>query len=326
MKKILVTGGCGYVGSRLVPFLMAKGYDVRVLDSLIFGNNIKNFNFELIAGDIRNKNILKKATKGIDSVIHLAAISNDPTAELNERITKEVNYDAIVELLNISKKNGINRFILASSSTLYGFSGGAKLLKESDEKDPLTIYGKYKLLSEEKAFELADEDFIVTAARPGTVAGFSPRQRFDLIVNIFTNHALTRKKLMIEGGKQKRPIINIADLCLAYEKLLISNDKKVNREAFNIVGENLTVEQIAKKVAKLIPGTKIEYIEKFDDKRSYFTSGQKIYNLLNFKPKFSIEEAILEIEQKFNEGFFYDTLNNIEYYNIKKIKSVGEIS
>jgi nucleoside-diphosphate-sugar epimerase len=159
----------------------------------------------------------------------------------------------------------------------------------------LTIYGKYKLLSEEQAFELADKEFIVTVARPGTVAGFSPRQRFDLIVNIFTNHAMTKKKLIIEGGKQKRPIVNIADLCLAYEKLLTADYKKINREAFNIVGENLTVEQIAKKVAKLIPGTKIEYIEKFDDKRSYFTSGQKIHNLLNFKPTFSIEDAIFEI-------------------------------
>ena len=130
MKKILITGGCGYVGARLVPFLLTKGYDIRVIDSLVFGNALSPFNFELVEGDIRDSDLLEKAMTDVSCIIHLAAISNDPTAELKPETTKSVNYDAIVNMVNVAKKKGVERIILASSSTLYGYSEKDILLSE----------------------------------------------------------------------------------------------------------------------------------------------------------------------------------------------------
>ncbi len=322
MKKILVTGGCGYVGSRLVPYLLAKGYDVRVLDSLIFGNNLSGFNFELIEGDIRDNEKLEISTKNIDTIIHLAAISNDPTAELDPNLTKEVNFDAIVNLAKIAKKNKVKRLILASSSTLYGYQGDDVILTESDEVNPLTLYGKYKAESEKAVFDLADENFIVTALRPGTVAGFSLRQRFDLIVNIFTNNATINHKLRIDGGMQKRPIVNIIDICRAYECMITADSNKIQKQAFNVVGANMTIEEIAKKVCEVIPNTTFYYIDKVDDRRSYFTSGDKIKKVLGFVPKFSVEDSIKELQIKIEEGAFKDSLHNEKYFNIKFLKNL----
>ena len=323
MKKILITGGCGYIGSRLVPFLLARGYDIRVIDSLIYKNNLKNFNFELVGGDIRDSKLLKKAVKGIDAIIHLAAISNDPTAELNPQITKEVNYDAVCNLLKFAKEEGVKRVILASSSTVYGFKGYDFVAKEDDELNPLTIYGKYKAESEKMAFSMADENFIVTAARPATVGGFSLRQRFDLVMNIFVNHAYNNKKIIIMGGKQNRPVISMYDMCRAYYCLLTAPASKVNKEAFNIRAENMSVEQIGKTVAENIPGTKIEYVGKSEDKRSYLTSNEKIKKVLGFETKCSIKDAINELVVKFDEGYFKDPLNNSMYFNIKRLKELS---
>ncbi len=322
MKNILVTGGCGYVGSRLVPYLLSKGYKVSVLDSLIFGNNLTDFNFRLIKGDIRDKEKLNIATKNIDTIIHLAAISNDPTAELNPEITKEVNYDAVINLAEIAKKNNVKRLILASSSTLYGYQGEDIVLKEGDKLNPLTLYGKYKAESEEAAFKFADDNFVVTALRPGTVAGFSLRQRFDLIVNIFTNNAVVNHKLRIDGGKQKRPIINITDICRAYECMILAESSKIQKESFNVVGDNMTIEQIAKKVCEVIPNTTSYYVEVNDDRRSYFTSGDKIKNVLGFVPRFTVEDSIRELEVKLKEGFFDNSIDNEKYFNIKFLKKL----
>lgn len=318
--KLLITGGCGYIGSRLVPYLLSKGYDVRVLDSLIFGNHLQDFNFELIKGDIRNIDALNMAMSGVDAIIHLAAISNDPTAELNPEVTKEVNYDAVVEIVKIAKESGVKRIILASSSTLYGFQGDDKILNESDEIHPLTLYGKYKAESEKAAFEFADDNFTVTAVRPGTVAGFSLRQRFDLIVNIFANHAFNSNSVTIEGGSQKRPIVNIQDMCRAYETLLVAPKEKINKESFNIVGENKTIKEIAEEIVKIIPGTDIKYVDKADDRRSYFTDNTKIKNVLGFKTKYNLEDATIELVNKFNENFFNDSMNDEIFFNMKRMK------
>ncbi|MCB9358482.1 NAD(P)-dependent oxidoreductase [Candidatus Woesearchaeota archaeon] len=320
--KILITGGCGYVGSRLVPYLLAKGHKIRVLDSLVFGNNIKDFNFELIEGDICDEALCDKATKDIDAVIHLAAISNDPTAELKPETTKRVNLDAIITLTRCAKKNGVKRLILASSSTLYGFKEGDVFLTEEDELVPLTLYGKYKAEGENASFALADENFTVVSLRPGTVCGFSLRQRFDLIVNIFTNHALSNGKLIIEGGKQKRPIIHILDMCRAYEAALHAPAEKVNKQAFNVVGENMTIEDIAKRVAELIPGTEITYVDKTDDRRSYFTSSDKIKKVLGFSPKLNMADAVKELCNKFEDGYFKDTMADSRFFNIKTLKEL----
>lgn len=322
MKNILITGGCGYVGSRLVPYLLAKGYNIKVLDSLIFGNKLKNFNFELITGDIRDNDMLHKATKDIDTIIHLAAISNDPTSDLDPTITNEVNYEAIKELAKIAKQNKVKRMILASSSTLYGFNKDDEYLSEDNEINPITLYGKLKAKSEREVFDMADDKFTVSALRPGTVAGFSLRQRFDLIVNIFTRDAINNQVLTIEGGKQKRPIISMFDMCRAYELMIFADKELINKQAFNVVEANLTIEDIAQKVAEVIPDIEIKYIDKIDDRRSYFTSNKKIRTVLGFVPKFSIIDAINELKNKMLEGFFKDSINNPEYYNIKQLKRI----
>ena len=203
-KKILVTGGAGYVGSVLVPKLLNAGYSVNVLDLYLFGkeslskvrNNPKLNEF---IGDIRDVEAIKKAVKECSSVIHLACISNDPSFELNPLLGKSINYDAFPELLNISIDSGVQRFIYASSSSVYGLKEEENVTENLSLK-PLTDYSKYKALCEELLLNNnSNNNFTPLVLRPATVCGYSPRQRLDLIVNILTNHAFNNRKIQVFG-------------------------------------------------------------------------------------------------------------------------------
>ena len=195
MKKIIVIGGAGYVGSQLVAKLLKDNYEVTVFDLMIYGNNLPSNDkkLRLVQGDVRDIQKLKKSLKNQDALIHLACISNDPSFELNPKLGQEINFDCFEPLVVTSKELGIKHFIYASSSSVYGVKDTPTVTEEAS-LEPLTDYSKFKAQCEEILLSHTNDNFIGTIIRPATVCGYSPRQRLDLVVNILTNHAYHKKK------------------------------------------------------------------------------------------------------------------------------------
>ncbi len=322
-KNILVTGGGGYVGSSLIPKLLNKNYNVTVLDLFIYGKNIldSHKNLKCIEGDIRDLNLFNDLTKKIDTVIHLACISNDPSFELNPELGKSINLDCFKPMVEISKNNGVKRFIYASSSSVYGVKD-EKNVVESMKLEPLTDYSKFKAECEKILKDFSTNDFITITARPATVCGYAPRQRLDVVVNILSNLAYHKRALKIFGGKQLRPNIHIEDMTNAYLLLIEADQKIVNAEEFNIGFENQTVEQIAYNVKGIIGDDVVMNYESSDDNRSYHISSDKIYQLLNFKPQFTVNDAIRDLKNAFEKKMLINTFTNDNFFNIKKMQSV----
>ena len=323
MADILVTGGGGYVGSVLVPELLCKGHNVSVIDIMFFNNqsldqNISNPRFSLLKGDIRDNDLLNSSTKGIDVLIHLAAMSNDPTADLNPEITKNINLNAVESLVKISKNNGIKRFINASSSSMYGIKDRTPATEES-ECNPISLYAKYKLESEKFVDAASSGNFVTVNIRPATICGFSPRQRFDLSVNALTYSALKKGQITVHGGQQWRPNVTIKDLTRLYCRLVDIDQRLINGETFNCGFENLCMQDIALKVKSVLDQymqTKI-IIEPIYDKRDFLLDSSKLINTLNFKPRYSISDAVEDLYNAYIRKEFYH--DEDDYYNLKKL-------
>jgi len=323
MKKIFITGGAGYVGSVLTPYLINKGHTITVFDLMLYGDTLKkDKNLNIIKGDIRNTELLKEAIKGNEIVIHLACISNDPSFELNPTLGKEINLDAFTPLVEISKNLGVKKFIYASSSSVYGVKT-EKNVNENMSLEPLTDYSKFKADCEKILFKYKFKDFVTVVLRPATVCGYSPRQRLDLVVNILTNLAYHNREITIFGGNQLRPNIHIQDMVRAYELFINIEDEKVNGKIFNIGFENLTVNQLAAEVQKVI-GSDVK-IKKLptNDNRSYHISSKKIQDELGFVTNFSILNAIEDLKHAFEKKLLSDCLINENYFNIKKMQSIN---
>ena len=321
MKKIFITGGAGYVGSVLAPYLIKKNYEVTVFDLMLYGETlIKNKNLRIIKGDIRNTKLLKEAIKGHDTVIHLACISNDPSFELNPALGKEINLDAFKPLVEISKNLDVKKFIYASSSSVYGIKE-EKNVDESMSLEPLTDYSKFKADCEKILLEYNSNDFVTVILRPATVCGFSPRQRLDLVVNILTNLAYHNREITVFGGDQLRPNIHIQDMVRAYELFIETNDKNINGKIFNIGFENSTVNKLALNVKKIIGPDVIIKNLPTNDSRSYHISSKKIENELGFKTKYNILNAIEDLKNAFDNKLLSNCLKNENYFNIKKMQS-----
>lgn len=321
LKNILVTGGAGYVGAVLVPKLLNAGYRVRVLDLFLFKKDLfrslpKN-NLEMMKGDIRDKKLIKKSLKGIDAVIHLACISNDPSFELDPNLGKSINYEAAKYLIDEAKEAGVKRFINASTSSVYGVKK-EKEVSEDLPLVPLTDYSKYKALIEKYLLKKQSPKFTVLILRPATVCGYSDRMRFDLTVNLLTIQALVNKNMTVFGGSQMRPNIHIEDMADLYLKTLEYPDILIAGKIFNAGQENYSVLAIAKMIKKVlkIPSITIEILPS-NDNRSYRISSQKIYEELKFKAKRSVEEAISDIKNAYLRGKIPDPLTDASYYNIK---------
>jgi len=323
MKNIFITGGAGYVGSILVPHLLNKGYRITVLDLMIYGETLpQHSNLNLVKGDIRDQNLLKKIIKNVDVVIHLACISNDPSFELNPELGKDINLNSFVPLVEISKKNNVSRFIYASSSSVYGVKNEQNVHEEMS-LEPLTDYSRFKAYCEKILLKYKSDKFITVVLRPATVCGYSPRQRLDLVVNILTNFAFHKREITVLGGGQLRPNIHIQDMARAYELFIEIDDKKINGEIFNIGFENKTVDQLSSNVKEII-GEDIKILRSVsNDNRSYHISSDKIFKLLNFKPEFTISDAINDLKKAFENKLLIDPLNNENYYNIKKMKNIN---
>lgn len=323
MKKILVIGGAGYVGSVLVPKLLKLNYTVSVFDLMIFGNNLQaHNNLNILKSDIRNLTDLEKATKNHDVIIHLACISNDPSFELNPKLGSEINFECFEPLVKIAKQNGIKHFIYASSSSVYGIKKENNVTEESI-LEPITDYSKFKAKCEDVLLKYSDNNFIATIIRPATVCGYSRRQRLDLVVNILTNLAYHTKKIKIFGGSQLRPNIHIDDMADAYIKIIETDINKIKNDIFNIGFENHPVEKLALIVKdKIKDNVELEYI-KTDDNRSYHISSKKITKLTGFVPKKNISDAVTDLVNAFDNKLLVNSLENEDYFNIKKMQSIN---
>lgn len=324
MKKVLITGGAGYVGSLLTPFLLKKGYKITVLDLMIYGKSVieEHKNLKIFVGDIRDQNLLKKILPNHDAIIHLACISNDPSFELNPSLGKSINLDAFEPLLKIAQKSQIKRFINASSSSVYGIKSEKNVNEEMSLK-PLTDYSKYKVDCEEILKKYNCPSFCTVTLRPATVCGYSPRQRLDVIVNILTNLAFHKREISIFGGKQLRPNIHIKDMIRAYELLLSAKDEKISGKIFNIGFENKSVKELAEIVKNKVGDDVQLKMTETNDNRSYHISSEKIKRELNFVCKYNIADAVEDLVVKFKENIFDDPLTNEKYFNIKTMKKLN---
>lgn len=327
IKTVLVTGGAGYVGAVLVPKLLDAGYKVKVLDLYIYGDHVLNSvkdnpNLKEIKGDIRDRQLLKKEVPQSDAVIHLACISNDPSYELDPELGKSINYDAFVDLVEISRESGVKRFIYASSSSVYGIKSEAEVTEDLS-LEPLTDYSKYKALCEKVLMDAASDNFIVTTIRPSTVCGYSPRLRLDLTVNILTNHAINNGKITVFGGEQKRPNLHIDDMTDLYLFLLKQPAEKIQKKTYNVGYENYKVGKIAQIVRDTLGGNIPIVTTPSNDNRSYHVSSKKIREELGFEAKHTIEEAILDLKAAFESGKIPESLDNEMYFNIKRMQSLN---
>ena len=224
IKTVLVTGGAGYVGAVLIPVLLNQGHHVKVLDLYMYGDHVLDAvkthpHLEQIKGDIRDRSTLEAVIPGCDAVIHLACVSNDPSFELDRALGKSINFDAFFDLVDVSRGEGVRRFIYASSSSVYGIRDEENVTEELSLK-PLTDYSRYKAMCEEVLLSKRVPGFETVVIRPATVCGYSPRLRLDLSVNILTNHAVTNRAISVFGGSQMRPNIHIEDMADLYVESL----------------------------------------------------------------------------------------------------------
>lgn len=323
--RVLVTGGAGYIGCRLVPTLRSRGYRVRVLDAFLFGTpedfSERNPGVEIVPGDIRDGEVVAQALRDTAAVIHLAAIANDPSADLDPKVTEQVNLRAVIELADAAKNSGIRRFVNASTATVYGVKDTPDVT-EDESLAPITLYGKCKAESEDYVLGLADSGFTATSLRSATVCGVSPRLRLDLTVNILTHHAVRDGTIVVHGGKQRRPNIHIDDLVRAYVTVLEAADAVVSGQTFNVCGENHQVREIAELVRETLDGAPTIRIEEIFDHRSYHISAEKARRELNFTCRYSIADAVRALAGDLLAGRFGDT-GDPRYYNLERMRQLG---
>jgi nucleoside-diphosphate-sugar epimerase len=329
-NNVLVTGGAGYCGARLVPQLLAHGYNVTVYDILYFGSDFlptSNPKLRLMRGDVRDRAAFADAAAGHDAVVHLACISNDASFELDEDLSTTVNLDAFEPMVTAAKEVGVKRFIYASSSSVYGVSDQPNVTEEHPLV-PLTLYNKYKGMCEPLLKKHTDASFTGVIFRPATVCGYSPRQRLDLSVNILTNHAVNAGRITVFGGSQLRPNLHIQDYCDAIELFLTAPAGKIQNEIFNVGYQNLSLMQIAELVSRVVADEipergKVDIVTTpTDDIRSYHINSDKIMRVLGFAPRHTIEEAVRELCRAFRDGKLPNSMDNDQYFNVRRLKKL----
>ncbi len=330
LQSILITGGAGYAGSVLTPRLLDAGYQVTVYDKMYFGcDQLPDHPaLTVIEGDIRDTDRLAQAFAGIDAVIHLACISNDPSFELDEALSQTINYDCFGPMVAAAKKAGVERFIYGSTSSVYGVSDADDVTEDHPLK-PLTAYNRLKAKCEPVLFEYMDDDFTCVVIRPATLCGYSPRMRFDLTVNILTNHAVNAGCITVFGGEQQRPNLHIGDMCRLYHELLVLPAEKIQGETFNVGYRNLKISEIAEIVSQVVIAEfpekeEIEIITTpTDDIRSYHVNSDKIARVLGFTPELSVEDAVRDLCTAFRQGKFPNSLDDVRFFNVRQMKTLN---
>lgn len=327
LPRVAITGGAGYVGSALVPALLDRGHDVTVLDLFLYGEDPLQAvwthpRFHPIKLDIRDETGLTRALQGVDAVIHLACISNDPSFELDPQLGKSINYDAFFGLLRAVKATGVKRLVYASSSSVYGVKEEPDV-REDTPCAPLTDYSKYKWLCEQALQAEPWEQGEWVIVRPATVCGYAPRLRLDLTVNILTIHALVKGAITVFGGTQLRPNLNIRDMVSLYACLLEAPSSLIHRQVFNVGYQNRTVRELAELARQRVgdSGVTIQ-IKPTDDLRSYHINSERVTAILGFRPRWTIADAIDSLCEAYRAGQIPNPFSDTRYYNIKRMQQV----
>ena len=325
--RILLTGGAGYIGNVMARYFLDRGFDVIVLDRLFFGvEPVKDLlgenRYLLIHDDVRwfDPSILN----GVDAVVDMAAIANDPAGELNPEFTMDINYYGRVRVANLAKKHGVKRYIYFSTCSVYGYREG--VVDENSELKPLTTYAKAAALGEKEVLPLASKEFTVTVVRPATVYGYSPRLRLDLVVNTMTFTMFTEGKVKVFGGNQYRPLVHVRDVARAVEMIINAEQDKVNGQIFNLGSDeqNYKIIDLAKEICKALakdPNESIELRPQDVDTRSYRVSFAKIRNMLRFRPKYRVEDGVREVWNALGEGRVKPSTKN---WTVKRYKELLE--
>jgi nucleoside-diphosphate-sugar epimerase len=313
--NVLVTGGCGYKGTVLVPKLLGRGYNVQVLDVQWFGNFLSNHpNLTVTKGDVRNIDGIN--LQDVDIVIHLSSVGNDPCGDLDPKLTWEISALATMQLADMAVRKGVKQFIFASSGSVYGIKDEDQVTENLQLK-PISEYNKTKMVSERVLLSY-QHDMMVQIIRPATVCGISPRMRLDVAVNLLTMQALEKGKITVFGGNQVRPNIHMDDITDVYLHFM---DLPEHTGVFNAGFENITILDIAKLITKYIPVEVI--VTESNDPRSYRINSDKLL-ATGFKPKKTVEHAIQEIIESYRNGVLRD---EDHFYNLKwmeKTKIVKE--
>lgn len=329
MKKILVTGGAGYIGSFVVNGLLDKGYEVVVLDALLYGDKgLESFEHRdgvtFIKGDITDPAKVEESLVGVEKVIALAAIVGDPACSVNEEMTWKINYESVKLLTDLSIKQGVSRLVFASSCSVYGSNEKVRFLTEDSELHPVSIYAETRILSEE--YILSKQELISPVIlRLSTVFGLSPRMRFDLAINIMTAKAVSNSVIDVFGGDQWRPFVHVQDVANAFIAAMEADDHQVRGQVFNAgsTDSNYQIEDIAKVIAEEIPGTSINNNSTLVDQRNYNVIFDKIHKKLNFKSQFSVRDGVREIAAWLRSE--KPDISQKEYSNYAVWKEIGRV-
>lgn len=311
--NIFVTGGCGYKGTVLVLKLLKRGYMVQVLDTQWFGNfHLTHPNLTVTKGDVRDIDRIK--LEGVDTVIHLSSVANDPCGDLDPKLTWEISALATMQLADKAVRQGVKQFIFASSGSVYGIKNEDQVTEDLELK-PISEYNKTKMVSERVLLSYRD-DMIVQVIRPATVCGISPRMRLDVAVNLLTMQALEKGKITVFGGNQARPNIHMDDITDVYLHFI---DQPENTGVYNAGFENITILDIANLITKYIPVEIV--VTESNDPRSYRINSDKLL-ATGFKPKKTVEHAIQEIIESYRSGFLKD---EDQFYNLKWMQKTGVV-
>lgn len=318
LKRVLVLGGAGYLGSVLVSRLLRRKMNVRVLDSFLFGNaSLSSFRrdprCEVICGDIRDLDLVASLLTDSDAVIHLAAVVGDAACEENRHFATEVNEKATSSLVGLAARSGVRRFIFASSCSVYGSSDG--LFDEDSPLRPLSLYARMKVNSERALLSARDANFAPVVLRLGTLFGLSPRMRFDLVLNHFVAQASASNKIVIYNGRQWRPFLHVQDAAEAFIACLQADPNVVAGQVFNAGSPemNYQIQELAKAVSEIIPNTTACINEAANDRRNYRGSFQKIRKALPFRCRKTLASGISEICAAIRSGALADT--SLEKFN-----------
>ena len=326
LKRVMVTGGAGYVGSSLVPKLLDAGHAVSVLDLYLYGDDLfeayrDHPRLREVKGDLRDPESVARALEGCDAVIHLACISNDPSFDLDPDLGKSINFDCFRPLVKASKDAGVRRFIYASSSSVYGIKNDPDVTEDLPLQ-PLTDYSKYKAMCEDVLMAEREPGFVTVILRPATVCGYAPRLRLDLTVNILTNLAMTNGKITVFGGQQLRPNLHVEDMTDLYQRLLEADTASVDGKVWNAGYHNLKVCEIADMVRERV-GDQVEIVvTPTDDHRSYHVSSERLLREFGFSAKRSVSDAIMDLKSAFEAGRVPNSMTDDKYYNIRRMQSV----